>query len=177
MPDETFHIQKRDRFRKTAEQLRTAGSPDSADANVQDYFYAALHDLDRFIYRLASVNGLSQSYRHGGTHRHREGLLFKKKIIIHRGRLRINDPSHFRRRRIQTCDVIEHSTELYYYNLKAMRQLKVYGELPRSVPVPIWVGGSGFADALDVGTARQLFLDLVRSLRRRESYFHRRGFL
>lgn len=51
--DDQYHITKRNRFREVAEHLynNPIDNPNdcSCDANVQDYFYAMIHEAERFF--------------------------------------------------------------------------------------------------------------------------------
>jgi hypothetical protein len=170
MPDQHFHIRKRDRFRNSGEHLRSSGPPDSADAAVQDFFYAGMHDVERFL----SLFGFHTN------HRLRRELFVSRRIIQRRNRVSIADPSRLRRRTLARSRIertVDPATEGFYFMLFAMRQLKTYGNLPKNTPIAAAVGGDRFADSLDVGTARALFLNLSRSLRRYESYLRREGLL
>jgi len=167
MPDTTFHIQKRDRFRNTAEYLRVYPTVGSDDAAVQDYFYAAMHDIERFL-SLFRVDG--------GNHLNRKRLIIDCKIVQSHGRVTVKDPSRLRMV-AQVERTVDNVTELCFFSLYAMRQLKVYGTLPRNMPIPPTVGGSRFANALDVSAARMLFLKMGRSLVRHESRLRNRGLL
>ena len=55
MPNEDYHRIKIDRFRTTAEFLynNPINNPvdASCDPNVQDFFYAIVHDAERFLFR------------------------------------------------------------------------------------------------------------------------------
>lgn len=167
MPDQAFHIQKRNGFRNSGEHLRLHGPPDSPDAAVQDFFYAALHDVERFL-SLFAVDS--------GNHRRRKELIVDQKIFERHGRVFIGDPSRYRRV-TQVERTVERAAELCYLSLYAMRQLKAYGSLPRNMTIPATVGGRRFANALDINTARRLFFNLARSLTRHENNLRRRGLL
>lgn len=166
MPSENFHRLKRDGFRNSGEHLYLHGPADSADSAVQDFFYAALHEVDRFL----SLFGY-----HGGNHRGRYTKIANEKIIQRRGRTIIGDPSHYRNAHVEST--VPSSAELYYLTLNAMRHLKAYGSLPTNVPIPPTVGGALFANILEVSTARDAFLRLGNILARHERDLRRRNIL
>lgn len=167
MPDQAFHVRKRDGFSNSGNHLQLNGPPDSGDAAVQDFFYAALHEVERFL----SLFGA-----HSGHHRRRKELIIDQKIIKRRGRVFIGYPSDYRTV-TQVERTVENVAEVSYLSLYAMRQLKVYGSLPGGRSIPRAVGGRRFANALDINTARRWFQNLAGSLARHEHSLGRRGLL
>ena len=170
MPDQNFHTKKTGRFRNSGEHLRLNGPSDSADAAVQDFFYAAMHDLERFL----------SLFGYHANHRLRRELIINRKIIQRGNRVYIANPAKLRPRTLSRSRIemtLDSASEGFYFMLFAMRQLKTYGNLPRNIPIAHAVGGDRFADSLDVNTARGLFLQLSRSLRIHENNLRRAGFL
>lgn len=170
MPDQDFHIRKTNRFRDSAEYLFSNGPPDSADAAVQDFFYAAMHNVERFL----------SLFGYHTNHRLRKELIIKRRIVLRGNRVSIVDPARLRPRTLVRSRIektVDSATEGFYFMLFAMRQLKTYGNLPRNIPIAHAVGGDRFADSLDVATARGLFLRLSRNLGIHESNLRRAGFL
>lgn len=167
MPDQIFHTQKRDGFRNSGRYLQQHGPPDSADAAVQDFFYSAMHDVERFL----------SLFGQHANHRRRKDLILNEQIIKRRNRVFIGSPVRPRRRGEMRENVLDSTTEMCYFALFAMRQLKAYGSLPTNVPIPSTVGGRRFADAIDVNDAWNFFITLRRSLTGHENNLHRKRIL
>jgi len=167
MPDSNFHIRKRKKFRDSGDYLRLAGPKNSTDAAVQDYFYSALHEIERF---------LSQFGVDSYNHRNRNNILVNQRIIQVRNRTVIGHPDH-QRRNLQMTRTVENMTEFCYLSLYAMRQLKSYGSFPRNVQIPGQLGRNLFANIGDVNAAYTLLIRLLGSIARYEHVLRRRGFL
>jgi hypothetical protein len=157
MPNPGYHEEKRDRFQDTAIQLENAGNIHSNDANVQDYFYAAMHEAERYLGILG---------RHSRTHNHRNNIITN--FMVYAGRLMRRD--RFRRNPGYPSDrVFDNNSEAAFMALAALRLNLVYGNTD--------LGPLQHADQRDVQRARALFMRFMNSIIRHEHNLRARGII
>jgi hypothetical protein len=155
LPDQAYHIEKRDKFRNTAAMLENSAQPFTYDPTVQDYFYSMMHDAERFL----AVIGI-----HSSSHRNREQRITNFMIEQRR---RIVDRATYSRHPIQPSDrLFDRASESLYMELLGLRLDVVYGNH--------LLGPLRHASSRDVQRARILYQRFINSIARHERSLQRR---
>jgi len=165
MPNEDYHRIKIDRFRTTAEFLynNPINNPvdASCDPNVQDFFYAIVHDAERFLFRGFTYDSEGHGRREakmnhwvavGNNKMERESIVWRN-----RGRYPNYEP------------LFDQYSRFCYDALNSLREDVVYGETHH--------GGIRHATTNEVDWARHLSLEFSRSLARHEVNLIRNGYI
>ena len=156
MPDKDYHQRKSDNFRNTSEFLRGSHQNFTSDANVQDFFYAAVHDAERF---------LTLFNMHSRSHAHRERIITNYMAAIGSVLVRISDYYRNRARYGVANKAFDVRAEFCYMTLSALRKDMVYGER--------YTGPLRHTSPREVERARNLFLCFAGSLARHERNLRR----
>jgi hypothetical protein len=149
MPSEQYHTEKRDKFRDTAEYLRNNNELFTYDSNVQDFFYAMIHESERY---LATYGKGSRS------HKSRDKIVTNN--LIHNGKL-IEKHQARRNPNLNAFPVLDVNSEAHYMALTSLRMQLVYGDDN--------YGPIRHANQRDVDRARELWLRYRRSLQQHEA--------
>lgn len=158
MPTANYHIQKRDRFKDTADYLAHMNNAFSYDSTVQDYFYSAVHEAERF---LAGLNRDSRS------HSQREKYVTNYMILT---QSRIATRAQFSRNPDHPSDrLFDRDSEFCYMELVALRLDVVYGNNI--------LGQIRNANHRDVQRANHLLQRFFRAMSRHERNLRRRGII
>lgn len=154
MPDSVYHEEKRDRFRDTGSFLRSVSQTNVSlcDANVQDFFYAMVHETERFFREAFDFDSRGHGKREARINNwmvvrssNPESRMIKKSVY-YRNRHRYGN----------ALPVLDRRSRHYYMWLRNLRMDLVYGETKISV--------RRHADYNDVTTARESFQRFRRSL-------------
>ena len=158
MPNETYHIEKRDRFGHTAVFLARLDNIFSYDSTVQDFFYSAVHEAERFLARLN---------RHSRGHNQRENYVTNY-MIQARGRIVRRD--QFNRNPQYPSDrLFDRESEFCYMELVARRLDLVYGSEI--------LGQLRHATRRDVQRANHLLYRFFSAINRHEQNLRHRGII
>lgn len=158
MPDEIYHIEKRDRFRNSADYLEASNRVFSYDPTVQDYFYSAMHEAERFLARL----GL-----HSRSHGQRENFVTNY-MIQTRGKI-VNRAQFSKNPRQPSEPLFDGASEGNYMLLCTLRLNLVYGNDK--------LGQLRHANQRDVRRAKQYLIGLLSALNRHEQNLRHRGII
>lgn len=154
MPDANYHEEKRDRFRTTGNFLRTNSQTNVSlcDANVQDFFYAMVHETERYFKEAFDFD----SKGHGS----REAKISNWTVVRSSNpRNRMTRKANYHRNPHQygnTLPVLDRHSRNYYMWLRNLRMDLVYGETN--------IGLRRHANFGHVNTARQIYLNFCSSL-------------
>ena len=165
MPDEIYHTDKRERFRKTALMLMRTNANFSFDANAQDFFYAMMHEAERFFREAFNFDSKTHGRREARIHdwlvrgHTNPANRMIRKSTYHR------NPSSYG----VVLPVFDTRTRYYYMTLKELRADLVYGETN--------IGLERHASQHDVKWARRLYLNFCRALSGHESNLRRNGLI
>jgi len=161
LTDATYHETKRDRFRDTAEFLRNSPLGFCFDPNVQDYFYAVVHETERFFWVGFGLDS--------GGHGSREAKM-DNWLVIRTGRImRRSKYQRNQARYGEARPLLDSYSRFCYMTLNSLREDLVYGETH--------IGSVRHANSNDVAWARRLFMNFIRSLARHEANLRRDGFI
>lgn len=154
MPDASYHKKKRDRFKTTADFLRANSNTNVSlcDANVQDFFYAMVHEAEKYLKEVFDFD----SEGHGS----REARISNWTVVrssnptsrmIRKSKYHQN-PHRYR----LTLPVFDRRTKNYYLWLRNLRMDLVYGETI--------IGLRRHANSGHVDTARGIYQNFCKSL-------------
>ena len=155
MPDESYHIEKRNRFRDAAAFLATSNRVFSYDPSVQDCFYSAVHEAERFLARLN---------RHCRGHSQRENYITN--YMIQAGGVTVNRAQFSRNPQHPSDRLFDRESEFCYMELVALRLDLVYGQEI--------LGGLRHASQRDVRRADHVLTRFFRALARHEQNLRQR---
>ena len=158
MPNAPYHIQKRDRFRDTADFLVQSNNAFSYDSVVQDFFYSAVHEAERF---LAGLNRNSRSHRQRANYI-TNYMIQARRTIIRRDNF-VRNPRHSADR------LFDRNSEFSYMQLVALRLDLVYGNTI--------LGQTRHATQRDVQRANHLLRRFFNALNRHETHLRQRGII
>ena len=165
MPDENYHKTKRDRFRQTAQMLIRASRNFSFDSNVQNFFYAMLHEAEKFFKSAFNFD----SGTHGKREARIEYWMVRKHATPSNRMIKMSTYYCNPARYGVALRVFDTRTRYYYMMLKDLREDFVYGETN--------LGVQRHAKQHDVRWARRLYLGFCRALRGHQSNLRRNGLI
>ena len=158
MPDENYHIEKRNRFRDAARFLATTNRVFSYEPSVQDCFYSAVHESERFLARLN---------RHSRGHGQRESQITN--YMIQAGGTVVSRDQFSRNPRYPSDRLFDRMSEFCYMELVALRLGLVYGQAI--------LGRLRHANRRDVQRANHLLALFLNALNRHEQSLRQRGII
>lgn len=158
MPDENYHIEKRNRFRDAARFLATTNRVFSYEPSVQDCFYSAVHEAERF---------LARSNRHSRGHSQRESQITN--YMIEAGGVIVSRAQFSRNPQYPSDRLFDRKSEFYYMELVALRLGLVYGQEI--------LGRLRHANRRDVQRANHILDRFFNALVRHEQSLRQRGII
>lgn len=158
LPSADYHIEKRNRFRDAAAFLATSNRVFSYDPSVQDCFYSAVHEAERFLAQLG---------RHSRGHGQRENYITNY-MVQARGSIRSR--AEFSRNPQHPSDrLFDRRSEFYYMELTKLRLDLVYG---REILGPL-----RHASRRDRSRANHILTQFLTVLAGHERILRRRGMI
>lgn len=158
MPEENYHLEKRNRFRDAADFLASSSRVFSYDPSVQDYFYSTMHEAESYLARLGI---------HSRNHSQRENFVTNYMVqsqgtIVSRAQF-IRNPRH------PSDRLFDRDSEFFYMELLTLRLDIVYGsEIPERLR---------HANRRDVQRAHHLRIRFLNAINRHERNLRNRGII
>ena len=158
MPNEVYHIEKRDRFKAAAAFLANTKRVFSYEPSIQDCFYSAMHEAERF---------LAQLNRHSRSHRQREDRITN--YMVKTGGAIVSRAQFSQNPQYPSERLFDRDSEFCYMGLVALRLDLIYGQEI--------LGRLRHANRRDVQRANHILARFLNAMNRHERNLRRRGII